>query len=1130
MSISNHERVGRGLEFLRCGLTPFIARELKSRLTGKNWWKQGVLYALSGSPGVDEALKLDGPEEERLGALDVQALLMVMWNNWNDVFQYKLGHSGRNYVSELREVRNRWAHQQPFTTDDAYRGLDTMTRLLQAVAAEEAQETDKLAHELLRQRYETETKSKLKKTIQAVTETGTTAGLKPWREVITPHPDVASGRYQKAEFAADLAKVVNGEADDEYAEPKEFFRRTFLTEGISMLLTTALKRLSGLDGDPVVQLQTSFGGGKTHTMLALYHLFGGGLSAAGMPGLEPVLNAAGVEKIPRANRAVINGVAFSPSKVHVKPDGTHVHTLWGEIAHQLGGREGYALVAEADRDGVSPGSDSLKELFDHFGPALVLIDEWVAFVRQLYRLQEILPAGSFEANMTFAQALTEGAKRSKNALVVASIPASDIETGGEGGQEALDRLQKTFGRVESSWKPAEADESFEIVRRRLFGQDLDFAARDTVLAAFMKLYQQKGEFPRECSEAAYERRLKSAYPIHPELFDRLYNDWSTLERFQRTRGVLRLMASVIHELWEREDRSLLIMPGTVPLYDQAVRYELTSHLPEKDGWAAVLDTDIDGTGSRPLAMDREIPNLGRYSACRRVARTIFMGSAPAAAAPGQKSRQQGLEEVRIKLGCVQPGESPGTFGDALRRLGEQLTYLYTNEKRYWFDTRPSVNRIAADRAERIDPGYVEEEIVGRLKKIKDRGELAGVHVASPSPGADVPDEQSARLVILRPEFTHGKDARDSRAMLKALEIFTSRSAGPRIYRNMLVFLAPDKNRVPELEQAVRQYLAWQSIKKEREEEKLNLDAFQSRQVDTRIVEMDKTIDARIKETYHWLLVPGQPDGTGPVSWEAIKLVNGSNDSIITRASKRLVRDELLISQWSPVLLKMQLDKYLWKDAPDIEIKKLWAYLSSYCYLPRLKNERVLLDAVRDGICSEDFFAYAAGIDENGRYLGLQMNTGMTTAQIYDSGLLVKVDTARAQIEADQAASERTVTGTPADGYPPDNGKADNVADDGQTVPPPGTGTNGVIPVQPVPPSRPCRFYGTVKLNTARVGRDAGRIAEEIIQHLSTLNGSELEVTLEIHAKVSPGVPEDVEKVVTENCRTLKFKAFGFEES
>src|SRR5581483_2026265 len=180
---------------------------------------------------------------------------------------------------------------------------------------------------------------------------------------------------------------------------------------------------------------------------------------------------------------------------------------------------------------------------------------------------------------------------------------SDIEIGGEGGRSALERLQHTFGRMEAAWRAATTEEGFEIVRRRLFEPITDpqkFADRDGVVRAFAGLYRgQAGEFPSECREADYERRLAAAYPIHPELFDRLYTDWSTLDRFQRTRGVLRLMAAVIHALWEAQDGSLLILPASLPLSATGVQDELMRYL--EDPWRPVIERDVDGPHSLPLA-------------------------------------------------------------------------------------------------------------------------------------------------------------------------------------------------------------------------------------------------------------------------------------------------------------------------------------------------------------------------------------------------------------------------------------------------------------------------------------------------------------------------------------------------
>jgi predicted AAA+ superfamily ATPase len=970
--------------------------------------------------------------------------------------------------------------------------------------------------ELRRLIFDEHVRGEKRKAGGSLIESAAAGNLKPWREVVTPHADVASGRYQQAEFAADLWQVHLGEGTDEYRKPEEFFRRTFLTDSLKRLLVGGVQRLSDKGGDPVVQLQTNFGGGKTHSMLALYHLFGGA-APGDLAGVDAVLAEAGVKTLPRAKRVVLVGNKISPGNPVKKSDGTVVKTLWGELAYQLGGKKAFARVAADDEKATSPG-DVLRELFKEYGPCLVLIDEWVAYARQLHD-QSDLPAGSFETQFTFAQALTESAKLAKNCLLVISLPASDtptsphaqaddVEVGGVRGREALDRLRNIVGRVETSWRPASAEEGFEIVRRRLFeplvGADA-FKMRDVTARAFADLYRaQAAEFPPETRTGEYEKRLQAAYPIHPEIFDRLYTDWSTLVKFQRTRGVLRLMAAVIHSLWEKGDRNPLILPSMIPIDDSRVQFELTRYL--SDNWVPILEKDVDGPNSLPLRIDNEQPNLGKLHATRRVARTIYLGSAPIAAAA-----HRGLEDRWVKLGCVMPGEPAAVFGDALRRLAAGATFLYQDGRRFWYSTQATVTKLAEDRAEQYkrEPDRAAKELETRLREdLRKTGDFSRIHPLPPS-GADVPDDLDARLVVLSAEYPYSKEPGNP-AEAAAKAILESRGNTPRLFRNTLIFLAADKVRLQDLDDALRKYVAWKTIVDEKTP--LNLDPHQVRQAETQKQAADAAVTARLPETYQWLLVPVQGKPQDPAGWQATRL--SGTDALAARASKKLRNDDLLVTNLGSTILRKHLDDVpLWRG-DHVAIRLLVDDFARYLYLPRLAGPEVLVNAARDGVAlltwQTDTFAYAESFDESAaRYRGLR--GGQQISISADSGaLLVKPQVARKQLDAETVPT------------------ASAAATGGTAAGPTGAGMSPGAGTQAARAALPKRFHGTVTLDPARVGRDASRIADEVIAHLSGLVGAEVTVTLEIEASIPNGASEQVVRTVTENSKTLKFASHGFE--
>ena len=527
--------------------------------------------------------------------------------------------------------------------------------------------------------------------------------MKPWREVAVPHSDVLKGTFQQSEFAADITAVNTGKAPREYQEPVAYFERTFITEGMRLLLTQVAQRLSGRGGEPVIQLQTAFGGGKTHTMIAVLHLARQEAPLSELPGIPTLVERAGLMGVPQARVAVIDGTAHAPGQPWKHGRAT-IKTLWGELAWQLGTSDGFALVKESDVNGTSPGKDLLRTLLETYAPCVVLVDELARYVGQ-FEEGKSFSGGTYDSNLSFVQSLTEAVKLVPNAVLLGSLPDSAPPSSGDRGRKAIQALEHLFGRVQALWKPVATEEAFEIVRRRLFEPVRDVKTRDEVCRAFANAYIAEGaKLPSETQEGRYFDRLTQAYPIHPEVFDRLYEDWATIDGFQRTRGVLKLMAKVIARLWKDTNQDLMIMPGSLPLNDGDVRNEMTYLLPP--GWDPVIEKDIDGDRAETTELEGREPRLGQVHAARRVARTLFLGTAPSSVAT--KPGIRGLDRGRVLLGCVQPGQTSAVYADALGRLADRLHYLNSSgdktadTTRYWFDTRANLRREMEDRKGRFD--------------------------------------------------------------------------------------------------------------------------------------------------------------------------------------------------------------------------------------------------------------------------------------------------------------------------------------------------------------------------------------------------------------------------------------------
>jgi predicted AAA+ superfamily ATPase len=940
--------------------------------------------------------------------------------------------------------------------------------------------------------------------------------MNPWREIAIPHGDVLKGTFQQAEFAADISAVHSGKAPVEYQDAKAFFERTYITEGMRLLLTQVCQRLSGKGGEPVIQLQTAFGGGKTHTMLAVLHLASRKCPLSDLQGIPTLVEKAGLMDVPQARVAVIDGTAHAPGQ-QWKHGKTTIKTLWGELAWQLGGSDGYALVKDADASGTSPGKDALRQLLETYSPCVVLMDELVAYIRQ-FSDGAALSGGTYDSNLSFVQALTEAVKQVPTAVVLASLPESDVEAGSSRGVGTLKALEKTFGRVQALWKPVATEEAFEIVRRRLFEPIKDLTARDAVCRAFADAYIAEGaKLPSETQEGRYYDRLTQAYPIHPEVFDRLYEDWTTIDGFQRTRGVLKLMAKVIGRLWKADNKDLLILPGSLPLADGDVRNEMTYLLPP--GWDPVIERDIDGDRAETTELEGKEPRFGQVNAARRVARTLFLGSAPSSVVP--KAGIRGLDRGRVLLGCLQPGQTTAVYADALGRLADRLHYLNSSgdktadATRFWFDTRANLRREMEDRKQRFDVNTdVRKKIEDVVKKLfANASPFEGVHVFTPH--GDVPDDTALRLVIMSPENAYLKDA-PRQATDTVQEYLRSHGTQPRHRANRLIFLAPDNPVLSRLRDATKVALAWQSIVDDVEENRLNIDQIQRKQAEKEAQSAAAVLPRAARECFKWLLCPVQDDPTAAkpsVEPFALNTTSGTAPGELERICRE---NELVIEAWSPIHLRAKLKEFYWKaDKPTVGAMAFWDDSLKYLYLPRLKSREVLASVIRTGAASQDFFGTAYG-QSNGKYDGFQFGDGNVSFD--DTLLLIEPESAR------QYAIElrKLVTVTP-----PEPGSTSNpiqptggssVVEPGKPIPGPG----------PVVATKPKSFHGSVEVNAALAKSKLNTIADEVIALLTSDPNAAVRITLEIAADFPAGASDTIKRGVSENASSLGFKSKDWE--
>lgn len=639
-------------------------------------------------------------------------------------------------------------------------------------------------------------------------------GLPAWFNVVVPQSDIRDGVLDESIFAANIEEVASGTAPVVYQDIRYFFECTYVTEGIKELIRRVVQALNGQESqNRVISLQTGFGGGKTHSLISLYHVVKDSSTFKRLDTASSILEPQDMPQFDHARVAVFTQNTVSVVDGHKVSDDIITHTLWGELAWQLGGREGYERVRNADIQMVAPTAQDIKPIIEGASPALILIDELADYCNRASG--KVVGSGTlFTQTNSFIQTLTEVVASVPKTVLICTLPASAREVASsEIGQEILSALETRVVRVGCSVKPVDDEEIYEVVRRRLFDRITNYDVIEQVARKYKDMYHNhRDSLPAEADRVAYVERIKKAYPFHPELIDLFHIRWGSDSKFQRTRGVLRLLASIVKDLWSRKSSlagtQALIQTSDVRLENlPTLQSQITSLMGSQ--WDSVMHADVFGTISNAYKLDEQnVGNhIGEYHLATAVTTTVLMASIGS-------SSQKGLSLKQLKLCLLKPDAFQHIDIDStVNQLENVVHYMYKSsiggEQSFWFQSKPNIN-ILVNQAK----GDVKEEEVNAeiMRMVKQSVVNLGQVKVLVDPTGDVPEQKQLTFVVMHPKYTVAAGGDVSRSAQYAIkQMAQMKGSSQRVYRNTMLFLVCSEAGKAALSMKLREYLACDKI-------------------------------------------------------------------------------------------------------------------------------------------------------------------------------------------------------------------------------------------------------------------------------------------------------------------------------
>ena len=793
--------------------------------------------------------------------------------------------------------------------------------------------------------------------------------IKPWTQVATPHDDILAGRLEIGVYAADLWRVAKGDPNCPlvYRDPRRYFETTYLTEALRSLFTDVLRALSGEGGDRVLQLRTPFGGGKTHSLIGLYHLTKNRKDLADMPQIEGLPD-------PGATRVVVlDGDKFDPRVGRKVDGGPHLRTLWGELAWQLGEGKAYELVREQDQERSAPGEEILDQLLKA-KPTLLLLDEVLGHVENALAIP--LRDSSFGRQVRlFLKRLTETVNGLPNAAMVYSLQASVHEAFGD--EALLAELDHLVTRVDAKREPVTGDDVMRVVQRRLFKDSGDPQVYREAARAYSELFRRVREGFAEteadrrsaADEASVlENRVLMSYPFHPDLLDLMYHRWGSLPSYQRTRGALQFLASVVYALWNSPQHAQAVIgPGDVPLADERVRNSLFSQVGERERYSSVVDADITGTNARVKEVDRrlgqESPALQHLRVGTRLATAAFLYSFGA-----RSGEDRGVVEEELIASCLAPGLDRMILVATLKDMWqEHLLYFHYTGRRYRFEPQPNLTKLIGDEEKRWPP----QQVLERLKEeIRARLGTTRGAVLWPADSQAIPDREPEFKVVYLDLVWADKTEADAELMLRGWT--ENRGNLKREYRNGLAFVMPASQAAGQARATVRRLMAIESLLSQKT--KLQFSKEQVEDLNERKKTTAAELDAALRGLYEKVRFP-VPELEGQIAYRLeledlrtqVSAAKEIHSRVMDALDRRWVFDTVTPSR---LLTLTKLGQSVEAGQPattHLSCSQLVDWFFSFLDFPKLKSAKALQECVAKGVAEKRFgYVASARVDSQGQ--------------------------------------------------------------------------------------------------------------------------------------------------------------------